>query len=221
MFSHLSAPVARPRRRATRPQRVFDGRPHLLTATVEAAEQTAGLYTRLAGRAAPYNVFTPRWYFHLGIAPGAFDKTLAEYGAGLPLLLFHDNQRFPVGRALEWDGAGDGLDGLWGFDSSPTAQEAARLADEGFFTGLSVGMTALLSDWEYTPYDQWDPHDQTTWDKCMVIEARLDEVSMTATPGFQQAQIHYALDAPHRGRSRHAEARPHAASVQAWLDTMR
>lgn len=220
MFSQLSGTLAS--RRRGRAQRVFDGRPHRLSVDfAPQTEQSAGLYTTMAGRAAPYNVFTPRWSYHLAIAPGAFDKTLREFGAGLPLLLFHDNRRFPVGNARHWDATGDGLDAVWDLDSTPDAQEVGRLADNGMMTGLSVGMYALLSDWVYTGWEDWDYADPSTWDTCTVIEARLDEVSVTPTPGYQQARIHYALDAVQPGRARHAEARPIAAGAQAWLDTMR
>lgn len=220
-MSSFRNPLWRPRGAA---RRVFDARPHQLTATV--VPTRTGQYTRLAGRAAPYNVFTPRWWYHLAIAPGGFDKTLSEHGAGLPLLLFHDSQRFPIGRAAQWDAAGDGLDGLWDLDNSAQAQEAARLADEGYMTGLSVGITAIQSEWEYTSYEDWEPGDATTWDKCTVIEARLDEVSLTPTPGYQEARVAYSLERTHRrGQGapggRHADMRPHAAAAAAWLDTIR
>src|SRR5262245_37700446 len=79
-------------------------------------------YTTITGRAVPYGVWTNRGWFMESVAPGAFDKSIAENGPGLPLHLFHDSDTFPVGVATSWESKKDALYGTWRLDKGPEAQ---------------------------------------------------------------------------------------------------
>lgn len=158
--------------------------------------------SRLEGRAVPYSAWTLRGWYHLSIAPGAFDKSIRESAAALPLLLFHDMSTFPVGTATEWRSEADGLYGVWRLDESAEAQHAARLARDGFLTGLSVGWMPMVSDWEIADPAEWNPNDAATFDRQTLREGRLAEVSMVPVPQFPDAQVSLVA-----GR-RHAEGRP-------------
>ncbi|MBB6038333.1 HK97 family phage prohead protease [Phytomonospora endophytica] len=144
--------------------------------------------TRLEGLAVPYGrseeVMDSWGWYRESIAPGAFKKSITEAARALPLLLSHSTSVFPIGRAIEWDEQPDGLYGVWELDSAPQAQEAARLADEGMMTGLSVqfmplaGRTAVQEPTRDGDLAHLTHH-----------EARLLEVSLCATPAYADAGV--------------------------------
>ena len=72
------------------------------------------------------------------ILPGAFSKSL-EGRSGVPMLLFHDQQR-PVGKWAEFSETEDGLLAK-GKISTKTRDggEAYELAKDGALAGLSIG----------------------------------------------------------------------------------
>lgn len=167
----------------------------------------------LAGRAAPYGAWASRGWFLESFAESCFDKSLKESARGLPLLLWHDHESFPIGTASSWQSKSDGLWGQWRLDGSPQAQRAARLAKEGGLDGLSVGYLPLRSQWEYTPEEDYDPDDADTLDRCTRIEARLVETSLTPTPFFVDATVTHVADAGH--------ARPHLDAWRVTLERLR
>ena len=132
----------------------------------------------LEGRAVPYGEFSDIGWFMEQHQHGAYTKTIRE-NPHLPLLLFHDARKFPVGKVERWKDGEGGLDAVWRMDSADDAQEAARLADEGFMTGLSVGFVPIQRTFEDREGKDW----------ITVTEARLLEVSLTPTPAYAGAQV--------------------------------
>ena len=89
-------------------------------------------------------------------------KQTTAAGSGqraLPLLLFHDNRSFPIGVAEKWTHTPDGLDGMWKLNDDPEAQRAARAAERGELTGLSIGFQPMRSRWEFVGWDDYNPDD--------------------------------------------------------------
>src|SRR5262245_17291228 len=144
----------------------------------------------LTGRAVPYSTWTSvRWYLEQ-MQPGVFDKSMDEAARGLPLLLWHDGQRYPIGLSDRWESVeADGLFGRWKLDGSEDAQHAGRLAKDGLLGWLSVGFVPLRNSWEISDDDEWDPDDVSTLDKCTRVEARLVETSLVSTPAYATAEV--------------------------------
>lgn len=196
----------------------------------EARLMTAGLVLReaqkvgvgraahyLEGRAVPYDEWADIGYYLERHAGGSFaQSTKAGSGKGLPLLLFHDNRSFPIGRAEGWAHDGGGLDGVWKLSESDEAQRAAIAADAGELTGLSVGFSPIRSAWEYV--DDWNPDlGPDHMDRVERLESRLLEVSLTPTPAFVDAAVtavrtEWTVEA--RQAAAHAGDRPRA--VDTW-----
>jgi HK97 family phage prohead protease len=161
----------------------------LYEATLEPT-RAGDLYTGLSGLAVPYGVWTNRGWFLESVAPGAFDKSIQEAAAGLPLLMFHDDGSLPVGISDAWDSRKDGLYGHWRLDTRPEAQEAGRLADEGMLRWFSVGHQPIRSEWTRVAADAWDPDlGPDHMDRLTRLEARLLETSLLTTPAFGTAQV--------------------------------
>lgn len=172
----------------------------------------------LSGRAVPYGVKqNVGWYVESWRA-GAFSKSIREAANHLPLLLWHDSKAFPVGIAREWHDSTEGLDGLWQLADTDMAQHAARQAQDGFLTGLSVGFAPMPngSRWTLVPDDKWDPASGVV-DEVERVEARLLETSLTPTPAYAGAQVTLvrSSDVPTAARARwKGLGRP--AELQHW-----
>jgi len=170
----------------------------------------------VVGRAAPYNTWTVRGYYLLSLAAGCFDKSIKEAGRNLPLLLWHDATSFPIGHNTKWQSKPDGLWGEWSLDDGPDAQRAARLAQAGALTGLSVAWQPLLNDWQISDLQDWTVEDASTLDRCTLLEGRLVETSMLPTPQWEEA--HVTLVASQRKTP--DPARPALDRWRAWRDTL-
>ena len=139
--------------------------------------------SRIAGRAVPYGaraqIGTPFGPYLESFERGAFGKL----GKGLPLLLWHDSQAFPIGVSERWREDSTGLYGEWRMDTSERAQEAARLAKEGMLGYLSIrfapaaGGTRAVVD------------DVTGLDHLVRTSARLLETSLVSTPAYADAEV--------------------------------
>jgi len=144
----------------------------------------------LEGRAVPYGVWADLGWFLEQHAPGSFKRsTTGRSGKGLPLMLFHDQHRFPIGHAERWDHADDAMTGVWALNETPDAQTAAQMAENGDLVGLSVGFQDVRSPtWEFP--ERFDP-DRGPDHKARVtrVESRLVEVSMTPTPAYADAGV--------------------------------
>jgi hypothetical protein len=156
-------------------------------------------YRYLEGRAVPYDTWGDCGMFMERHALESFKRsTTGNSGAKLPLMLFHDRQRIPVGVAEKWT-HNDGLSGVWRLSESPEAQRAAEAASQGLLVGLSVGFQPQKSDWNHIAWDEWDPAlGPDHKDKVTHLESRLVEVSLTPTPVFEDAgvsEVRTAMDA--------------------------
>lgn len=198
------------RRAAERHVRRLSGdRAVLRTALALADVDTNATLSKLKGRAVSYVTLATRFWYRLRINEGSFDKSIKESAQDLPLMLFHDLESFPIGRAVEWDSrAGDGLWGVWALDDHPDAQRAARLARDGHMTGLSVQFEYLRSSWEEPPDSEWDPDDVLTWEVRNLHEGRLLETSLLPAQAMADAHVTEVL-------GRHA-ATPELDRWKAW-----
>ena len=170
-----------------------------------------GGLTHLEGTACMFNVWAHRGFFLESLAAGSFDKSLAESAAALPLLLFHNDDLFPVGVADDWRANTKRLDGVWRLDESDMAQRAAQLAKDGLLTGLSVGINPIRSDWQFVASDQWNPDlGEAHMDRVTRLESRLLETSLVSTPAFDMARVKLVHTATPR-----REQRPHPR-LDAW-----
>lgn len=142
---------------------------------------TKGGFTRLAGRAVPYNTPADVGPFTEEFSSHAFAKSTRENARALPLLLFHNDRGWPVGVSEEWQDTRDGLDGVWRLDGGEDAQRAARMANDGMLSYLSVKF-------------QQDP-DRFRFDNTRAKphfirqSARLVETSLTPTPVYIDSTV--------------------------------
>lgn len=143
-------------------------------------------YRWLEGRAVPYETWTRIsglfGDFDECHARGSFRRT-TKTGAGkrLPLLLFHNNRDWPAGHIHEWRDEDDGLYGVWQLNETAEAQKAAKLAEAGDLTGLSIG----FSDGDREPEIDYEADPP----RIRRLESRLHEVSLTPTPAFAEAEV--------------------------------
>lgn len=201
----------------------------VLFETVVQPADKVGPVTRLAGRAVPYGVWTNRGWFMESVTYGALDKSIAEAASGLPLLLFHDGDRFPVGISEEWDSRKDALYGVWRLDKGAEAQRAGELARDGLLRWLSVGISPIRSEWDTVPADKWNPDLGPDYmDKLTRVEARLVETSMVTAPAFPTAEVLATYGAKLRGllersavpQQAHSENRPRLRAWQGWRSSV-
>jgi len=155
------------------------------------AIESVGRFTRIEGRAVPYNTWANVGAYLEQFKPGAFAKSIRETAAALPLMLFHGQEdRWPIGLATRWVSKDDGLYGTWQLNDSPNAQRAAAMAKSGELAFLSIGFVGVRStsdqcaDTNYQPLLGEDHMDRITR-----IEARLVETSIVPTPAYADAQV--------------------------------
>jgi hypothetical protein len=161
---------------------------HLALRDVE--RTSSGRFNWLEGRAVPYNVPANVGWFIETHAAGSFERSTKSGTASksMPLLLFHDNRSFPIGHADTWRHDDAGMWGVWRLNDRPESQAAAKAADDGDLTGLSVGFQPVRSDWDYV--EDYDPDlGPGHMDKVTRLESRLLEVSLTPTPAFTDAGV--------------------------------
>jgi HK97 family phage prohead protease len=177
--------------------------------------ETTDSLTMMAGRAVPYGEKANVGWYLEEMAQSVFARSIKGAAAALPLLLWHNNETFPVGKATSWKEAADGLQGVWTLDDSEEAQRAARLARDGFLTGLSVGFVPLQSEWTYA--DDWNPDaGPEHMDSVTRQEARLVEVSLTPTPAYAGAGVTLvrSKERPQHARRSNGGGR----EIQEWRD---
>lgn len=182
---------------------------------------SAGRYSALTGRALPYREWASIGWYAEQWDPGSLAKSIAESARALPLLMFHDNQTWPIGAAADWDDNRHGLDGHWELDDSEEAQRAADLAQKGYLTGMSIGFVPIRASWDYVPLEDWNPDlGLEHMDRCTRQEARLVEVSLTPTPAYAGAVVELVRSADRPGRQRAGRSRE-IGEWRAWLDKQR
>ena len=159
--------------------------------------------SHIEGLAVPYDTWTDVGWFMEAFAAGAFARSIKEAAKSLPLLLWHDNQTWPVGVSTEWRETDEGLRGVWRMDTDERAQTAAQKARDGLMTGLSVGFVPIAQE---TMTDE----KQLMW--VTRTEARLLEVSLTPTPAYAGARVSLV-----RSRVPHQGGKPRrSAELDAW-----
>ena len=171
-----------------------------LFAGVEFREvETTADYSMLRGLAVPYNEWASIGWFLEEFSPGSLGKSIKEAARALPLNLFHENRTFPIGAASEWDETAAGLAGVWRLDGSEMAQEAARLAEQGMLTGLSIEFGPIRSEW--VEAEVWDPARGPDYmDRVTRVEARLGAVGLVQTPAYVSAGVELVRSADARRR---------------------
>jgi|SRR5215471_6961429 len=153
-----------------------------------------GRYTFIEGNAVPYGVFADLGPFLEAHAPDSFaQSTRAGTGKGLPLLLFHDQRSFPIGKSEQWKHEGGFLRGVWRLNDAPRSQEAAQAAADGDLVGMSVGFVPMRSsverceDWSGRDWNpELGPEHKDRWTR---EESRLVETSLTPAPVYQDAEV--------------------------------
>lgn len=179
-------------------------------------DTTAG-YKMLGGLAVPYDRLADIGWFLEEFAPGSLAKSIREAARGLPLLLFHNGQAFPVGVAAEWKETAGGLEGRWKLDDSPEAQRAAKLAkpdDDGRapLGYMSIRFAPIRSEWTYA--DEFDPDRGPDYkDRVRRTEARLLETSLVSTPAYKEAAVSFVRTGE---RAIHREAS--GREVKGWRE---
>ena len=176
-------------------------------------------YKYLEGRAVPYDTYADIGGLFMEAHQMNSFKHSTKGGSGksLPLLLFHNNQTWPIGHAESWDHRSDGMHGVWRLNDLPEAQRAAQMAEGGDLVGLSVGFQPKRSKWTFV--DDYAPDlGAEHMDSVIRVESRLVEVSMTPTPAFADAGI-TAVRAIHTmQRSQYMPERE--SDVDSWRRTL-
>ena len=110
-------------------------------------------------------------------APGSFAKTITERGGRVPLLVQHDRERLPVGKAVEIHEEARGVVGTFQVARTSAGDDVLTLAQDGIATGFSVGFVPVNDEWAQG--------------RSSVVrrEVALHEVSMTATPIYADAVV--------------------------------
>jgi HK97 family phage prohead protease len=145
----------------------------------------------MTGHVATYGKVYDVGGFTERLMPGVFAKSIKEAARALPLLTMHDHESIPIGKAVKWDDNEERLLGTWEFDTRAEAVEAARLAEEGYLTGLSVGFLPIQSRWD-------DSGDKSHVDR---YEARMLETSMVPVQAYSDAGVLAIRSAGHPERS--------------------
>lgn len=162
-------------------------------------------FSMLRGRAVPYGEWANIGWFLESFAPGSLAKSIAEAARDLPLNLFHENRWWPIGAADEWKDGNAELEGTWRLDDSELAQNAARLADKGMLTGLSIEFSPIRSEWEFA--ETWDPAGGPEFmDKVVRTEARLGAVGLVQTPAYVSAGVTLVRSADARRSVEHTRS---------------
>ena len=146
-------------------------------------------YTRIEGKAVPYDTWANVGAYLERFRPEAFKKSIGEGAKALPLMLFHGrDDMWPIGKSVGWSSKPDGLYGRWQLNGSPNAQRAAEMAASGELGFLSIGFVDLRSKMDlaadYNPALGEDHMDRITR-----VEARLVETSIVPTPAYADAQV--------------------------------
>lgn len=182
--------------------------------------ETTASYSMLRGVAVPYDEYASIGWFLESFAPGSLAKSIKEAARDLPLNLFHENRTFPIGAAAEWDETRGGLVGTWRLDTSELAQEAARLAEAGMLTGLSIEFAPIRSEWEFA--EEWDPaRGPDHMDKVTRVEARLGAVGLVQTPAYVSAGVELVRSADARRRAAETKGTPVLDAMRRATDALR
>lgn len=172
---------------------------------------TNGKLTELYGRAVPYGVQSDIGWFLESFSKGSLGKSARESAAALPLLLFHDDRKLPIGSAAKWEEKADGMYGTWRIAQTREAQEAAELSADGHLNFMSIRFQPIRSTWTFVD----DPSDITAKDSVERHEARLIETSLVSTPAYNDAAVQWVRS--HEAQRRDVDRTP---SLDAWKNEL-
>jgi HK97 family phage prohead protease len=110
-------------------------------------------------------------------ADGWARKTITESARTMPVFWLHRHETIPIGKVTEWR-SGDDLRAVVQMDTRPEAQEMTRLVREEYVNGVSVGYQSIKDEWR----NGVKPH-------CNRLEGRLFELSLTAVPALDDAEV--------------------------------
>jgi HK97 family phage prohead protease len=108
---------------------------------------------------------------------GAFSRTITERASKVKLLLNHNRQALPVGRAETLREDPQGLYAEFRVSKTEAGDEALTLAADGTLDAFSIGFEPVR--------DQWSK-DRRSVER---LEAKLMEVSLVAFPAYQGALV--------------------------------
>ncbi|ORB89756.1 HK97 family phage prohead protease [Mycobacterium persicum] len=145
------------------------------------AELTSGTGRQVFGTVVPYGEeITVRDFdgeYREQFAPGAFQRSIAERGHKLKLLVSHDARtRYPVGKAVELREERFGLFAAFDIAATRDGDEALANIKAGVVDSFSVGFRPIR--------DRRNEHGVV-----VRVEAALLEVSLTGIPAYPSAEI--------------------------------
>jgi HK97 family phage prohead protease len=108
------------------------------------------------------------------MTPGSLE---ADIERGIPLMLWHDRESFPVGKVIDWQHTERGPVARFVFADYDKAHLARTLVDTGFLTAVSVG---------FIPKEGYVRDGD---DVVVFTRSELVELSLTATPSSRGALI--------------------------------
>lgn len=165
-------------------------------------------FTRLAGRAVPYNRVADVGPFTEEFTSHAFGRSVQQQADGLPLLLFHNDRGWPIGISESWQDLKEGLDGVWRLDRHEDAQRAAQLASDGILRYMSVRFQQDPGRFEFVN-GRDKPHFRRH-------SARMIETSVTATPVYMDSVVSWVRSSPSE-----VQSTPALNEWRTWLDQVK
>lgn len=139
-----------------------------LRATVDVDAQGRQVYTALA-----YDITEPDRH-GTTMTPGSLE---ADLDRGIPLMLWHNRESFPVGKVISWEHTERGPVARFIFADYEQAALARTLVDTGFLQAVSVG---------FIPKEGYV---READDVVVFTRSELVELSLTATPSSRGALI--------------------------------
>jgi HK97 family phage prohead protease len=106
---------------------------------------------------------------------GAFARSIAERGGKVKLLVNHDKQALPIGRAVKLREDSAGLVGEFRVSQTPAGDAALELVRDGVVDSFSVGFTPM--------------RDRRDGSVLVRTEAAIREASLVAFPAYEGALI--------------------------------
>lgn len=138
----------------------------------------------LEGVAATFDQWNDVGPYDEALSPEVFATSLSRSRDRINLHVQHDIEKVAVGKPVEWHPSDTELRGVWKFDTRDEAQEAARLAAEGFLPGLSVHFIPGKKAGDNV-VDTHEGRDRVR----RVRNARLMEVSLVTVPAYEDAHV--------------------------------
>lgn len=166
----------------------------------------------MTARVAPYGVKSDLITFTETLRRGVFAKSIRESARALPLHVNHRHDDIPVGKVVQWTETSDWLLADVQFDSRAEAREAARLVEEDYLSGISIGFLPIQTAWDTSGSK---PHAER-------VEARALELSLCSVPGYEGSRVLAlrSMGCPEVPETA-VVATPRLHEARAWLEQIR